>query len=332
MRGKSSPLAAIPIRIQRADQEEFDDDSEEEEVCEIQTPRDLQITSFSPFRLPDDWVVLEKPRSKVVAGYRHIDKLKLGKIKFGFSVVSIITILLYPYYYEPGTGRKFRSLISVQRHLMEERTDVTGTKRVKSENGNAVSKEASKAETQTPGSTSSFKLPNDWIIEEKPRNYLGMVDRTYIEPETGQRFRSLRAVERHLSGDNAFTDTPKPLLKCDLGKQMTPGENHTAQAVSKRSKVAKEDGITMNSPKLAIESKHSKISGQSKKINSEKSSKASMVDLSSPPAKVNWVLSGTGGVWTPFLDGSKVPESVKLKWSEAFVLYIRDGDANEPRS
>lgn len=78
--------------------------------------------------------------------------------------------------------------------------------------------------------------------------------------------------------------------------------------------------------------KNPKKSGSPKKINSEKYSKGSMVNLSSPPAKVKWVLPGTGGIWTPFLDSSKVPESIKLKWSEAFVLYIQDGDSNDAGS
>lgn len=43
------------------------------------------------------------------------------------------------YYYEPGTGRMFRSLVSVQRHLMEGKRDVSRTKKAKSKNENTVS-------------------------------------------------------------------------------------------------------------------------------------------------------------------------------------------------
>ncbi|XP_028775738.1 methyl-CpG-binding domain-containing protein 7-like isoform X3 [Neltuma alba] len=291
MSGKSLPPTAIPLQVRWHES----DDQEKRELSVIQTPRNLQ-TSCVPFRLPDDWIVEERPRSSSTGSRRHVDR----------------------YYYEPGTGRKFRSLVSVQKHLMEGTRE---TKRVKSE------KKPVQAATQTRGCT--FGLPDNWIVEEKRRKYVGVTDRTYIESETGQRFRSLLAVQRYLGEDNGFTATAKPFSKHGSEKQSASGENCSAEAVGKHSKVAEEDEIYLKS--LKLKSKNYKKPGSFKKTGLDKDNKASMVDLSCPPAKVEWVLSGDRGFWTPFLDGSKVPESVKQKWSDAFVSYIQDGDANEPR-
>ncbi|XP_054813054.1 methyl-CpG-binding domain-containing protein 7 isoform X2 [Prosopis cineraria] len=281
MSGRSLSLAAIPLQVRRHEP----DDEEEGELSEIQTPRNLQ-KSGAPFRLPDDWIVEERPRSSCTSTRRHVDR----------------------YYYEPGTGRKFRSLVSVQKHLMEGTRE---TKRVKSENKNTM-----QAETQTRGSAPSFGLPDSWIVEEKRRKYVGVKDRTYIEPETGKRFRSLLAAQRYLGEDNGYTATAKPLLESGTEKRSAAGENCCA-----------EDEIYLKSLKLEVKSK----SGSPKKIGLDKDKKASMFDLSCPPAKVKWVLSGNGAFWTPFLDGSKVPDSVKQKWSDVFVSYIQDGGTSEPR-
>ncbi|XP_059626664.1 methyl-CpG-binding domain-containing protein 7-like isoform X2 [Cornus florida] len=53
----------------------------------------------------------------------------------------------------------------------------------------------------TTSSTSRFKLPDDWVVQESPRSDASRIDKYYYEPESGQKFRSLRAVERHLTGE-----------------------------------------------------------------------------------------------------------------------------------
>nr|POF02937.1 isoform 3 of methyl-cpg-binding domain-containing protein 7 [Quercus suber] len=61
---------------------------------------------------------------------------------------------------------------------------------------------------RTIKSTSHSKQPDDWVIEEKPRsnaNYAGIIDKYYIEPGTGQQFRSLVTVERYLT--QAYSNT-----------------------------------------------------------------------------------------------------------------------------
>ncbi|KAK4254977.1 hypothetical protein QN277_008044 [Acacia crassicarpa] len=287
MSGKSLPLAVIPLPVRKHECGE-----EEGELSLIETPANLH-TSGDPFSLPDGWIVEEKPRPPSSRGYRHIDR----------------------YFYEPGTGKKFRSLVSVQRHLMEGTRE---PKRMKSENKNTI-----QADTQTRGSALSYGLPDNWIVEEKPREDVGIIDRTYIEPGTGRRFRSLLAAQRYLGEDNGFTATAKPLLKHGSEKQRPSGENCSAG-------VAGEDEIYVQSLKLVVKSKNYKKSGSPKKIGLNKGSKASMIDLSCPKERVKWVLSGNGCFWTPFMNGSKVPESVKQKWSDAFVSYIQDGGANEP--
>nr|GLL31013.1 methyl-CpG-binding domain-containing protein 7-like [Ipomoea trifida] len=46
-----------------------------------------------------------------------------------------------------------------------------------------------------------FSLPPGWGVEEVPRSDGSRIDRYYLEPGTGQKFRSMREVERHLNGE-----------------------------------------------------------------------------------------------------------------------------------
>ncbi|KAF9675318.1 hypothetical protein SADUNF_Sadunf09G0019500 [Salix dunnii] len=70
--------------------------------------------------------------------------------------------------------------------------------------------------------------------------------------------------------------------------------------------------------------KPSKSSGSQKEHVSGKVETA-MLDPSSIPGKIKWVLTGPGGiVWNPFMDDYLVPEFIKQKWSETFVLSIID--------
>ncbi|KAI4334496.1 hypothetical protein L6164_019179 [Bauhinia variegata] len=295
MDGKCLALSVTPLQVRRGEkydeEETFGNDTQKKE-------RELQIISTSTFTLPDDWIVEEKPRPYTTGRSKHIDR----------------------YYYEPGTGRKFRSLISVKRYLYGAEREVLKTERVESENENEM-----QILRRTRRTTSFFELPDDWIVEGKPRanvNNDGIVNRSYIEPRTGQRFRSLRAVKRYLNKENASTAKCKSWLKSGCGKKRAAGKNCSLRAASNCSTVAEEDRLTPKAMKLAIHSEQ--------KINSGKDSKASMLEYSSPPAKIKWVLSGSGGAWSPFLNNSVVPESVKLKWSKAFILSTNAGDRVAP--
>lgn len=78
-----------------------------------------------------------------------------------------------------------------------------------------------------------------------------------------------------------------------------------------------------------VTGKQSAHGGVPKKADSQKKvnfgDEETVHNLTRPPAKVRWVLSGPGGHWRPFLDNSMVPESEKLKWSEAFLQSIHEG-------
>ncbi|XP_042954494.1 methyl-CpG-binding domain-containing protein 7 isoform X6 [Carya illinoinensis] len=297
MTGESSIFTPSPLQMLMP--------ARESEEPNRNAGRELQIASTSaPFRLPDDWFVELKPRGSTTSSTGRVDKLQIRDC--------------------------------------------------------------------TIRSTSPFKLPDDWVIEEKPRsniNYAGVIDKLYIEPETGQRFRSLKAVERYLTEAKENTATPKAsqnsgswkknissiirsprvvskhrleaeednitlkaLKLCrskaspnsGSGKKNIPGIIRTPGVVSKCWLEAEEDNITLKALKFCNSSKPSRKSGSRKKFVSNKGVNASMLDCASPPAKINWVLSGPGGgnVWSAFINESIVPDSVKQKWSEKFITTI----------
>lgn len=73
------------------------------------------------------------------------------------------------------------------------------------------------------------------------------------------------------------------------------------------------------------------VSSSAKKNISGENDRPSMLNFGIPTAKVNWVLGGTGGsMWNPFMEDSKVPDSVKQKWSEIFVSAIYGGNISAP--
>ncbi|RDX63979.1 Methyl-CpG-binding domain-containing protein 7, partial [Mucuna pruriens] len=264
---KSLPMTPTPLQVRRPG---FDDDLQSEQLNHNPTTSSSQwqIVTSSSFHLPSDWVVEKKPR---VSNPTHVDK----------------------YYYEPHTGKKFRSLLSVQRYLAGETVDYVLPKRRVSENGNTK----------------------------------------YIESGAGQQFGSLRAVEKFLSGENACRATPKvqnpskqiifgltinivvSAMKSETGQQRACGVRSSRKPAHNRSSEA-EDKIALKSLKHTVQSV--KPDSQ-KKTKSGKDNRGPMHNLTAPlPAKVSWVLSGPGGFWSPFLDDSIVPDSEKLKWSEAF--------------
>ncbi|CAL5200194.1 unnamed protein product [Lathyrus oleraceus] len=205
-----------------------------------------------------------------------------------------------------------------------------------------------------------FDLPDGWLVEQHRRrspnpDHVERVDKYYIEPNTGQKFRSLVSVQRYLNeetkdylptermisqnknttrikfktkqkfrpardfeggglavkdfegggltGENACRPTPKIIFKCGSGKPSAPMTQKPIQSLSEKT--------------------HSK-----KKTKSGKEGRGSIHNLTRPPTKVSWVLSGPGGFWNPFLDDSVVPASKKAKWSKAFSISINEGANN----
>ncbi|KAG8655347.1 methyl-CpG-binding domain-containing protein 7 isoform X3 [Manihot esculenta] len=167
------------------------------------------------------------------------------------------------YYYEPGTGRKFRSLLSVQKYLTEEKS--FASKIMKPGNG---------------------------------KNH-------YIEPGTGKRFRSLASVKRHLTEQKQYEATPKSSNQED---QLHLTDGRECKAMLKAFKLGDQ------SP--------SKCSDSAKKNDSGDEVVSSILDLCSPPAKVKWVLSPGGSIWSPFIDDTLVEDSLKQKWSETFQWIL----------
>ncbi|GAY38167.1 hypothetical protein CUMW_034640 [Citrus unshiu] len=216
--------------------------------------------SKSSFKLPRGWSVEERPRTHSPTRPDRIDK----------------------YYYEPRTGRQFRSLLSIQKYLTGEE-DTVSPKRVKY--GNVQNMQIVPCATK---SAASFGLPDNWIVQEIPRkniNYAGTIDRYYIEPGTGFRFRSRLAAERYLQ-------------EVRKSKSTTNAKEGNLLAHAKNSVCCEKDVLT-------------------------KEANASTLNIASLPAKVKWVLGGPGGnVWNALMNESVVPDSVKQEWSKIFVFSI----------
>lgn len=116
------------------------------------------------------------------------------------------------YYVERQTGKRFRSRVSVERYLKE--------------SGNSTGQQLMLVQYHRSPSK-DFSLPDGWIVEKKPRSNSSRIDRvltplclwficdlclcfqnhvrdryfclqSYIEPGTGNKFRSIAAVERYL--------------------------------------------------------------------------------------------------------------------------------------
>lgn len=251
---------------------------------ENMTPR-CNWRATKGFTVPDDWYVERVPRKSG----RHVDK----------------------YYHDPVTGRKFRSVVDVERYLTEGYIPgKTSTKRLKYHPNSCNSRkmivssgkmldfdEDNNNQYQlvnvTPTkfkSTSEFSLPDGWIMEEVPRRGINHVDRYYYEPGTGKKFRSWSTVQRHL----AELQEKSPLLSV-LEELRDNNNNHASY----------------DSPKKSI----SRNKGDSS-------------SFSNPPSKINWVIgSSSGEKWHAFADDTLVPDSTKQQWGNRFKFRLSINDA-----
>ncbi|KAH7542508.1 hypothetical protein FEM48_Zijuj02G0081400 [Ziziphus jujuba var. spinosa] len=274
------------------------------------------VCSYSTLTLPDDWSVVEKQRCSLAASPGRVDK-----VLFFFFFLNFLSLYIYIYiyfylfnfrfvafvefkcivykmhlciyYYEPGTGKTFRSLISVYKYLREGKTDTPMTKKLRADN------------------KSSY----------------------YIEPGSGQRFRSLRAVERYLTEAShdtmplkAFQDAHK------LDKKDVSVNKWSLKAANKDPTKGKEITTRVKTVKSCNYSRPLKHFGNLMKNNSGEDVQDSMTDFSCQPSKINWILAGGpgGNMWSPFMGEYMVPESVKRKWSETFISSIHKGSLNGP--
>ncbi|XP_076899560.1 uncharacterized protein LOC143553443 [Bidens hawaiensis] len=145
-----------------------------------------------------------------------------------------------------------------------------------------------------PLPSSPFKLPDGWIVEEVPRRNGGSADKYYYEQGTGQKFRSLLAVERYVT-------------------QME--ENLPLSAVLEE---IREKNLPL--------SKAFKLSSPIKSCGSYNTWKKSTMpkkEKTCLPSKVNWVI-GEDDAWNAYLDQTLVPDSVKQQWGNMFFMSINN--------
>ncbi|XP_010443760.1 PREDICTED: methyl-CpG-binding domain-containing protein 7-like [Camelina sativa] len=126
-------------------------------------------------------------RSITIQDHRNVEYASKGfRLPRGWSVEEVPrknSHCIDKYYVEWKTRKRFRSLVSVERYLKE--------------SGNHTDQQLMLLQYRRSHSK-DFRLPDGWIIEEKPRKSSTQIDRSYIEPETGNKFRSMAAVERYL--------------------------------------------------------------------------------------------------------------------------------------
>ncbi|KAK2995273.1 hypothetical protein RJ640_015554 [Escallonia rubra] len=154
----------------------------------------------------------------------------------------IIAILLQ-YYYEPGSGRKFRSTKEIERYLNGEeytprsralivkhfhcsqnlgsrRMIISGGKMLRLDDEESNQWQLAVVAPRNAAASSPYNLPDGWVVEEVPRSSGGSTDKYYYEPGTGQKFRSLVAVEKHLT--ELKENTPLSQALADLKECSTP--------------------------------------------------------------------------------------------------------------
>ncbi|KAL6566608.1 methyl-CpG-binding domain-containing protein 7-like [Orobanche minor] len=225
------------------------------------------------------------------------------------------------YYYEPGTGRKFRSIRDVHKYLNgvkgyrrrrstrkstcnhsteRRKMIVSGGKLSRLDHDDDEVENGSDLAIVTfgkPAGMTSFSLPDGWIVEEMPRRDHAWNDKYYYEPGTGRKFRSLVAVERHLEELEENAPLSKILEEIKENKPL--------------SKVFKIENLTKNFNK--------------KKVCKE--TRQASLSFVGPTMQVKWVLaSPQGNTWNPFIRGASVPDAVKQDWTSRFMLLMKDGN------
>ncbi|KOM44266.1 hypothetical protein LR48_Vigan05g187100 [Vigna angularis] len=191
------------------------------------------------------------------------------------------------YYYEPHTTKQFRSLSSVHKYLAGE--PVTRSRKGKSKK----------------------------------------VDTNLTESGEAQQSSSMRAVSDFLLEENTSSTAPKSPMKSGAREKRVCGTRYDGESVYRPSSLTKEElSWKYYIPSRLTEclvKKSMKLDYQKKTI-SESSGTSEHNLTSSPPAKVSWVLSGRTGNWNPKVDGSPVPPSEQVNWSEVFEQSIRRND------
>ncbi|KAF2291761.1 hypothetical protein GH714_035496 [Hevea brasiliensis] len=158
-------------------------------------------------------------------------------------------------------------------------------------------------ETQTPtptlpksrrkapvlSSESAIGLPPGWLVEDRVRTSgatAGMVDKYYIEPVSGRRFRSKKEVQHYLE-----TGTLKKNKR--VTENSEDDVNHPEGSRSRNKKATK----NAKRPEMKF-------------------------DYLNVPDRIEWVLEDANeDAWTPFIGGKKVTEYDKQNW-EFEMLHL----------
>ncbi|XVE79576.1 hypothetical protein DITRI_Ditri14bG0069900 [Diplodiscus trichospermus] len=140
-------------------------------------------------------------------------------------------------------------------------------------------------------------LPAGWLVEDRVRTSgatAGMVDKYYVDPSSGRKFRSKKEVLY-------FLENGMPQPKRKKGTE-TPGSEEAS----------------------------TRISSGNKQKKSDKKPKPLNFDFSNVPEKVSWLLTNASAdSWTPFTGEDQVPESTQQDWAAAFTFLtaIKRGHA-----
>ncbi|CAK7331540.1 unnamed protein product [Dovyalis caffra] len=129
-------------------------------------------------------------------------------------------------------------------------------------------------------------LPPGWVVEDRVRTSgatAGTIDKYYIDPASGRKFRSKKDVQYYL----------------DTG------------TLKKKGKVTENSDADTNSAENSKGNKNK--SGANKSF-------AWNFDSINVPGRTEWVLTDANeDAWTPFIDGKKVPLYDKEQWDFAFA-------------
>ncbi|KAK6234861.1 Methyl-CpG DNA binding - like 9 [Theobroma cacao] len=140
-------------------------------------------------------------------------------------------------------------------------------------------------------------LPAGWLVEDRVRTSgatAGTVDKYYVDPSSGRKFRSKKEV----------------LYFIETG--ITP---------TKRKKGMETSGT---------EEVSTGISADTKQRKSEKKTKPLNFDFTNVPEKVDWLLTNASvDSWTPFLGDEQVPESTRQDWAAAFT-FLTTSNRSKP--
>ncbi|XVF20047.1 hypothetical protein REPUB_Repub11eG0164600 [Reevesia pubescens] len=130
-------------------------------------------------------------------------------------------------------------------------------------------------------------LPAGWLIEERVRSSgvtAGLLDKYYVEPSSGRKFRSKKEVLYFLENGNL---PPKRKKETEI-----PGSEEVSTGISAGNKQKKSD----------------------------KKPKPLNFDFINVPERVDWLLTNASAdSWTPILGDDQVPESTRQDWAAAFT-------------